>query len=275
MTDGKRVACFFTAGYTELNSMKMFLSKINNQVEYIQLCPNAPRKSRTNIENRRKKTSIDANQNGLTGRALIDFVVKTVSKSYFKEEVYDAILIEDDKDARFLNIKEDGTADIDKQNWEAHKTEVIARLQQECPDIPVIFIYAAPEIESWFVADWDNSFGEQYKNIFQTEQDHQFFRTQFRKYVRQTVLTKRYENALESYGYFENVYKKLSVELENALMSEGFVDPNLSKRQKPNKIVNYSKRIHGALMLETIDPYAVMRNCSYFLAEGIRTLEQL
>lgn len=54
VSEKKRVACFFTAGYTELNAMKSFMRKINDGVEYIQLCPIGPRKSKGAIKDRHK-----------------------------------------------------------------------------------------------------------------------------------------------------------------------------------------------------------------------------
>ena len=57
----KRVACFFTAHYTELNAMKSFVKKINPDVDYIQLCPTGVRKSAKAIRNR-KLTSISNNK---------------------------------------------------------------------------------------------------------------------------------------------------------------------------------------------------------------------
>lgn len=100
MTEKRRIACFFTAGYTELNAMKSFMRMINDTVEYIQLCPIGPRKSRSAIKNRHID-QIYKKQNGMTGEKLIQFVVDFINEKRFEEECYDALLIEDDKDARF------------------------------------------------------------------------------------------------------------------------------------------------------------------------------
>lgn len=73
MNGKRRVACFFTAGYTELNAMKFF-GKINDKVEYIQSCPIGSRKSKRAIQNRHIN-QIVKEQNGMTGEKLIEFVV--------------------------------------------------------------------------------------------------------------------------------------------------------------------------------------------------------
>lgn len=138
MKGRKRVACFFTAGYTELNAMKSFLGKINNKVEYIQLCPIGPRKSKRAIQNRHIN-QIAKEQNGMTGEKLIEFVVDFIGGKRFEEEGYDAILIEDDKDDRFLSAQDDGTAIIDDEKWICFKSKVIEHLHKKHPGVPGSF----------------------------------------------------------------------------------------------------------------------------------------
>lgn len=221
MNERRRIACFFTAGYTELNAMKSFMRKINDTVEYIQLCPTGPRKSRRAIENRHID-QIDKNQNGMTGDKLIEFVNEFIEKKRFEEEGYDAILIEDDKDDRFLALEKDGTATIDKEKWEYFKDDIVVRLGKKRPDIPVIFFYAAPEVEAWFLADWTNAFGSVYKGVFNAQQNS-YFNVKFRKYINDNILTNRYINCIEEYGYFDGKYKKLSGEIQDTLENIDFL----------------------------------------------------
>lgn len=271
MNEKKRIACFFTAEYTELNSMKLFLRKINNNVEYIQLCPIGPRKNKAGIKSR-DIGSIDINQSGLTGQALINFILCHIETSAFIREKYDAILIEDDKDDRFLTIQPDGTAKIDEGAWEQHRISVISALHTKYPEIPVLFFYAAPEVETWFLADWDNSFGNAYKNIL-SEPQNSYFSTVFRKYVKDNILTEPYCECLESYGHFDGKYKKISTEIQKALVSKDFLE---SYGHEPDhKIVHYSKRQHGAVMLENIDPQKILTSCPYFFKAGMHELQAL
>ena len=173
MTEKKRIACFFTGGYTELNAMKLFMKKINANADYIQLCPVAPKKSREAIRNREI-----IGGNGITGDKLIEYVLKEVEKPYFDRESYDAILIEDDKDDRFLG---DGS-NIDLAKWYAYQHRVQQQLSSK--HIPVIIFLAAPEVEAWFLSDWENSFGWVYKYSGKIDSEHnRFFSQRFREYV--------------------------------------------------------------------------------------------
>lgn len=271
MTDKKRIACFFTAGFTELNAMKTFMKKINDNVEYIQRCPIGPRKSKEAIKNRQMKY-IDEKQNGYTGAKLIEFLLEYIGKPQFVEEQYDAILIEDDKDERFLSVQPDGTACIDTDAWKEYKDSVKCQIHKKFPEIPVIFFYAAPEVESWFLADWENSFGYVYKSKL-TKPQNKYFKTVFQNYVHNNILTSQYCNCLESFGYFDGKYKKLSAEIKSALETIDFLEGYMHGEE--HMIVHYSKRNDGAMMLENIDPQMVLRGCNCFFKNGLFELQAL
>ena len=271
MKKTKRIACFFTAGYTELNAMKAFMKKANGRVDYIQLCPTGPRRSKDAIKNRHTDT-IHSQQNGLTGDALIEFVTDFVEKKRFLEERYDAILIEDDKDDRFLALQEDGTARIDQEAWEIFKKNVTKRIRDKCPGIPIIFFYAAPEVEAWFLSDWDNGFGSIYKDVL-TKEQNDYFSVRFRKFVNNSILTSRYKSSIEAYGYFGGKYRKLSEQLQSALEKTDFLEGHGSETQYP--AIRYSKRIQGEDMLRQINPGTILHTCSFYFKEGFLALKRV
>lgn len=269
MNKRKRIACFFTAGYTELNAMKLFMRKINDQAEYIQLCPTGNRRSKDAIRNRHIE-NINKEQNGLTGRALIGFVTDFVGKKRFLEEHYDAILIEDDKDDRFLKLSQDGGAELDEEAWRVFKQNVIKQIHDKCPQIPVIFFYAAPEVEAWFLADWQHGFGSIYNDTFKSRE---YFNFRFKKYINESILTNRYRDNIESYGYFDRCYRKLSEQIQNALQEKNFLEGFVPKLA--HSPVVYSKKIQGEAMLRQIDPGVVLCGCQYFFREGCLALGAL
>ncbi len=271
MSEKKRIACFFTAGYTELNAMKIFMRKINDGVDYIQLRPIGRRRSKDSIRNRHIE-SMENQQSGLTGDALIDFIVDFAGKGRFQEENYDAILIEDDKDARFLKINTDGTANTDNEAWINFKKSVQEKLKAKCPDIPIIFFFAAPEIEAWFVADFTNSFGYTYRSFITTD-ENKFFLDRFRKYVNENILTTVYRDCIEQYGFFDGVYRKLSEQLQNSLNEIDFLEPLYSKKQRDHFVISYSKKIHGEDMLKHIEPDSVLNDCNFYFREGYYALK--
>lgn len=45
----KNVGCFFTGGYTESNSMLIFLKRINDNIRFKQFCPNRTRKGKESV----------------------------------------------------------------------------------------------------------------------------------------------------------------------------------------------------------------------------------
>lgn len=271
MKERKRVACFFTGGYTEINAMKIFMKKINDKVDYIQLCPNGPRRSKDTIKNRHIDT-IAAKQSGLTGSELLEYVIDFFGKKRFQEEGYDAVLIEDDKDNRFLRVRPDGTASIDEEEWRYFMRAATAKLHSKYPDITVLFFFSAPEIEAWLLSDWDNGFGKVYKDSLSTQQN-KFFSVRFRKHVNENILTLRYKDSIEEYGYFEKKYKKLSEEIQNALDENDFLNGDRSTSEPVT--VRYSKRIHGEAMLAEIEPQKVMQNCNTLFKYGLLALKEL
>lgn len=271
MTEKKRIACFFTGGYTELNAMKLFMKKINDKVEYIQLCPTGSRKSKDAIRGRHTD-NIENKQNGLTRIDLINYVLDFVEKTRFKEEAYDAILIEDDKDDRFLYPQADGTATIDKGEWERFNQDVRDRLEAKCPGIPVLLFLAAPEVEAWFLSDWENSFGKVYTDRLTMPQNH-YFSVTFRKYINDQILTQKYSDAIESYGYFDSKYRKLSEKIQAALAEKDFfVDYTPAFEHDP---IRYSKRIEGETMLEELNPQVVSQHCTSFFKNEFLALQSL
>lgn len=272
MIKRKRVACFFTGGFTELNAMKAFMKKINDKVDYIQLCPTGTRKSKDSIKNRRIE-NISNFQNGLTNESLISYVLSEVEKNHFREESYDAVIIEDDKDNRFLRVQSNGLASIDLEGWKNYKIHVLNRLAEKGVSVPVIFFLAAPEVESWFIADYQNSFGKVFATKLSSRQNC-FFSNQFNKYLKSQILTKAYINSIESYGYFNNFYYKLSEKIQDAIYTNAFFSeetPSLNS----NISLRYSKRVEGEEMLYNIDPQTVSKLCNKFFKESYLELQQL
>lgn len=184
---------------------------------------------------------------------------------------YDAILIEDDKDDRFLKVLEDGTAEIDYAGWNAYKDKVTAEINKLCPGIPVIFFLAAPEVEAWLIADWKSSFAKIYRGHF-TQKEHKTFQWKLYDFVVKKILTARYKNSIESYGYFENKYAKLSENIQEALESPEFWE-TLSSIAVRN--LHYSKKLHGRKMLAEIEPERVLGKCSVFFRDAYFALREL
>lgn len=265
----KRIACFITGGYTETNAMKAFLQKINSRSKYIQLCPTGTRRRRSRNGNHHIEM-LDTSTSGLTGSNLIHHVLWCINQETFQQEEYDAILIEDDTDNNFLTIAEDGTSMLQNEKRNSCQAKIIEKIHETIPQIPIMFLFAAPEIEAWFIADWENSFGSIYKEKLGSDNDT--FKILLKKDVDAQLLTNQYINRIEEYGYFDGQYKKLSEELQTLLQSGGDRIKAYFP-QYPDYNLKYSKRIEGENMLFKIDPDNVKRKCPFIFQDGFRSLK--
>lgn len=285
----KYVAGFFTGGYTELHELPRFFKQINPELNIRQLCPYAVKKNQQDIRSRNcTLEQIDSFHSGLTGDALIDFICDFVKKETFSRENYDAILIEDDKDDRFLTLTQDGHSKIDPVSWETFKANATQKIHQSireslsdsqdiAPDIPVIFFWAAPEIEAWMIADWSNGFGSIFSNAplhrnTIRQLDHEFKRT-----VYQTILTPYYQDALESYGCFKGLYVKISERIQRSIVDpDGFLTRVLPPESEFDySCIRYSKKTTGGVLLSRLLPENILIHCNFFFKEGYYALLSL
>ena len=258
-----QVACFFTCGYTEAGTMQLFLKKINNACDFVQCLPNKTRKRRG------ESKSIRNEYNGLSGNALLERVCTTLKK--YKNEVdisrCQAVLIEDDLDGRFRDWT-DGEVN-------AYREGAIRRIH-EClgRNVPVIFLYASPEIEAWFLADWKKSFQYVYENKRFVEDLSVTERRRFLYHLRKFIfinLLGDYRDDLETYGWVENQYVKLSDQLQDAVSSVALQQAAGIQSQH----LYYSKKRHGEIMLREICPSIVAKKCRRYFLQGYQALRNL
>lgn len=280
----KKVACFFTGGYTESNAMQIFLKKINDDIQLKQFCPNKTRK--------RKRPDAECDLisefSGLTGKSLIQYLYHYLDKHKEEFADFDAIIIEDDLDGAFGDERTKGDSStfvsIRNQAFEDHcntiKTTVREKLQKD-DTFPVIQFYASPEIETWFLADWGNSFGSIYGpkflNILNAN-ENQYFRSRFQAYINANVL-KEYCEQLENYGYFNGEYLKLSEQiicsLDSFKVTIALQPGEISKQISERRELVYSKRLHGDIMLRQLSPESVKIKCSTYFSEAFTALKNL
>lgn len=263
----KKLACFFTGGYTEAEGyMQLFLSKINDNYEYQQCIPNSTRKRKGSPK------TIKNEYCGVTGVALLDKVYEYIGKSYiidqFKNDIFYGILIEDDLDGRFegLNITE-------IENRERDITAEIHKIVgKKCP---VYFVYASPEIESWFIADWDNGFGK-----FIREKKYGFakdtgYRNKYAINLKKNIETELFldgEIKIEDYAYSLGEYHKLSDDLARVIEK---TNVELSQDLGKNDLgFRYSKKNDGAKMLRYIEPTKIKEKCTKYFAKSYIDLKR-
>lgn len=259
-----RVACFLTCGYTEAGAMQFFLRKINDSYEYKQYLPNKTIKKKGDAKIIKKEIS------GLTGKALLKKIYSILEKHKDEINTCKAVLIEDDLDGRFHNCDNETI----KEYHDAIVAEVHSKLES---DIPVFILYASPEAESWFIADWDNGFGYLYGKSNRIKDMDQkaksFFLHHLRDYIYSEVL-KEYSHNIEEYGWFENGYVKLSDQIISVIQTniKDYVrtlpqaNSDCVKQIIESRDLYYSKKLHGDIMLRSIRPDVVAEKCrQYFM----------
>lgn len=282
----KKVACFFTGGYTESNAMPGFLSKINNKVQFKQFCPNRTKK--------RKCPGLDKDLidevSGLTGPALLRYVYTYLTKHSAEVSDFDAVIIEDDLDGRFYEElipgKKESRVSRRTREFENRCGEVAKTVREKLgkdESFPVIQFFASPEMETWFLADWDHTFGLIYgpKGIsVLTLEENNFFSNRFQTYLNKFVLL-TYADQIENYGYICGVYKKLSDEIIASydtfkIMLESPKETFPFAREiAENQSLNYKKKLHGDFMLQCLSPDMVWQKCPIYFREAFKQLKEL
>ncbi|WP_424768332.1 hypothetical protein [Paenibacillus sp. sgz302251] len=255
----KEIGCFVTGAWTEAGAMTSFLKKVNGNYEYTQLLPNKPKFRR----------GLDPKVSGLTGDSLIEEMYVRMKRYKSEYAKYAAFIIEDDLDCRFH----------DKNDVQIH--EIKKGIQHEVnniigKDIPLIFLLASPEIESWFLTDWSNTFSKLYKN--------DFFLNRLRIYIDRHIIKDYWEIGIERYGIIEGKYFKLSDQIMDAVQT-GVKEELLLKisgnyKKKVQMIFEdrslyYSKRTHGDQMLRLLSPENLLDKCNLFFAPAYREISSL
>lgn len=167
-----------------------------------------------------------------------------------------------------------GSNETIKEYHDAIVAEVHSKLES---DIPVFILYASPEVESWFITDWNNGFGYLYGKSNRIKDMDQkaksFFLHHLRDYIYSEVL-KEYSHNIEEYGWFENGYVKLSDQIISVIQTniKDYVrtlpqaNSDCVKQIIESRDLYYSKKLHGDIMLRSIRPDVVAEKCrQYFM----------
>lgn len=266
----ERIACFLTCGYTEAGVMQAFLKRINSKYEYKQYLPNKT------IKKKGQPKKINDEISGLSGEALLKKIYEILEKNRDDISKCKAILIEDDLDGRFYGKNED--------EIEEYKQSIIAKVHGKLKkELPVYFLFASPEIESWFIADWKNGFEFLYTEsgiVKDLEQNIRLFFVHHLKYFINKNVLGEYCNNIENYGWFDSGYVKLSDQIIDAIQIKvkeyintlSNINLDYAKRIYESRDLYYSKKIHGYVMLNNIDPQIVAENCKVYFACFYREL---
>ena len=181
-----------------------------------------------------------ASSYGRTGKSLIDQIKQELPLALKAEpNKCDLILVFDDLDCR----------DSQKQKEKIEKIwSEISKKIPECADIKIFVGFAAPEIEAWIIADWNNSIAKNSDFRGRHERMRWWLRTQ--KKV-------SFENP-ESFSEYDAEKDCCREKLSKALVESSVQDE--VDRYK----ARFSKGYHTPLLLREIDPNKVQKKCPLF-----------
>jgi hypothetical protein len=141
--------------------------------------------------------------------------------------------------------------DLDCRNYEQQKQEFLDSIQQidNTDNIPVLIAFAAPELESWIIADWDNSIAK-----------HSDFRNRHGKmrYWLSKECKIPFDNP-ESFSEYDQSRDCCQEKLSELLIESTTREDESNFKQTP-----FSKKIHTPILITSIIPDVVKSKCPLF-----------
>ena len=241
--------------------MQFFLKRVNDEFEYKQYLPNKT------IKKKGDPKVIDKEISGLTGEKLLEKVYEILDRHKDEFNRCKAILIEDDLDGRFHGKSENVIS--------TYKADIVKRVRDilDNQQMKVFLLFASPEAEAWFVADWKHGFKALYESNSINDlrySERQFFVHQLKQYIDQEVLGE-YANDIEQYGFKDCVYYKLSDQLINVIGNDikdyllnNSDNAAYAKKISESRHLYYSKKLHGDRMMKSILPDVLEGQCRHF-----------
>jgi hypothetical protein len=172
---------------------------------------------------------------GKTGKSLEAEIKKRLKRALSKGGKCDKILVIDDLDCR--NEFEQKNRFIDAiDSVEASK------------DIDKFIGFAAPELEAWIIADWNNSIAI-HPNFRKRHKIMQYWLSKTKKVS--------FDNP-ESFGVYDRKRDTCDEKISNAIIESSMID----EEDKEN--IRYSKGYHTPMLLQKIDPEIVKDKCPLF-----------
>ena len=172
---------------------------------------------------------------GRTGRSLVAEIRERLSETLSKGNKCDIILIMDDLDCR---------------NWNRQKEifENTVKSVKGTDDIDRFIGFAAPELESWIIADWDHSV-----------RHHPDFRRRHERMRHWLVTEKKIPfDAPESFGTYDAQRDCCDSKLSEAIIASTTV------HEEDKDFTRYSKGDHTPSLLLEIHPDTVRNKCPIF-----------
>lgn len=172
---------------------------------------------------------------GRTGKNLVAEIKERLGMALSKATKCDAILVVDDLDCR----------DCEKQR--DILTNAITTVEG-CDDIDIHIGFSAPELESWIIADWDNSVA--------CHPDFRGRHNRMRHWL--STVKKMPFSTPEFFGTYDMERDCCNNKMSNAIIESSTVHEDDQMNQR------YSKATHTPSLLQEIHPDIVKNKCPIF-----------
>ena len=172
---------------------------------------------------------------GRTGKSLIDQI---------KQELPIALKAEPNKCDLILVFD-----DLDCRDSQSQKSKILSEISKipECADIEKFIGFAAPEIEAWIIADWNNSIAK--NSDFRGRQERMRWWLSAEKNVP--------FDSPESFSEYDR-----EKDCCREKLSEALIESSVYQAERHN--TRFSKGLHTPLLLREIDPNEVQKKCPLF-----------
>lgn len=236
-----KIGYFCTSGHTEIGGIKIFLEKINPSVQWIRCFPIAIKYKLK--EGRTKNTPI-MDTNGSSHADLIGHM-KQLFRDYCIFEDYDGFLLIDDLDCRFQSTITEGI--------QLFEQEISKFIQRICSENKIIrkfnfyTLFASPEIEAWFISDWNESFLREYPEVI-------CYKVHAK--LKKELTDKYWDDNIEKFGgkWINDSCKRKLSEIIQKIFEQVGIDEN-------GVIYRFNKGENGRSMLVRINPEKVALKC--------------
>ncbi len=227
---------FYTSfGWTEIK-FDTFLQKI---------LPNSTIIRRGRYYNKGAKPTIQAGQDGVSGIALLKHAITDVKKAIEDKNLVepDMFIFSDDTDCKIS--LENGVYIYHDQEYKKKLEELVKEYNKNLPETKMVFLFASSEIETWFLADSNNTFEKAYPQI-----------SPFTHKLNVFCSNKIFPiNKLESFSLYDEKNSSCRIKISEHCIQK-FV------KSFPDS--NYSKRIQGQDFITLLDPQSLLNLTDFF-----------
>jgi hypothetical protein len=241
---------FASAGHSEIRALPEFLNKNFPQLTFVRKFPI----SRKPAPKLRSDRIPEPHSQGASGKELAKQITKVLQDSFYKDEkICELILVIDDLDCcdqqlranLFSSATEAAIQDL--QNSRQFSEEKMVQIQS----IPKYIGFAVPEIESWIIADWNNTIAG----------DSSKFRSK-EVFIKRELQSKGVPcDSPESFGEFDPDKKSCKEKLSDLLIEASRC---AGSEKSVYSLEAYSKALDTPKMLLNLDIQRVSEKCPNF-----------